>query len=355
VNFSNRIYQIDLFRFIAALMVVLYHYLFVSQSIKGLTNVRFNEVGTFFKYGYLGVDLFFIISGFVIMLSVKHRSLKKFMISRFLRLYPIYWMCILITFLVTLFLGSPKFQSSFQELLVNTTMFQGVFGVKSIDGVYWSLLVELKFYMLIAIYLIVNNFKKISLNYLLFLWLLITVLHLFFREAFVFKVLNYFFVLEWSSYFIAGIVFFQIFKNRLNFSKAFLLIVCLSISIYNAVLRIESLESAYDSLFSPYVIACILSIFYLLMVLVSTGKLRSLNSPKLLKMGLLTYPLYLLHQYVGYVLFDALEPYINKYLILGFTVGLMILLSYVISAKLDPLLGGFLRQKFKFLQRDTRI
>ena len=65
----NRIYQIDLFRFIAAVCVVLYHYLFRGWAADNMSDLSFNKIGHFFKYGYLGVNLFFIISGFVIILS----------------------------------------------------------------------------------------------------------------------------------------------------------------------------------------------------------------------------------------------------------------------------------------------
>jgi len=86
----KRIYQIDLFRFIAAFAVVLYHYLYRGYAAGNMSLLRFDGVGEYFRYGYLGVDLFFIISGFVIAFSIKHLSLRKFFNSRFKRLYPIF-------------------------------------------------------------------------------------------------------------------------------------------------------------------------------------------------------------------------------------------------------------------------
>lgn len=102
---TKRLYQIDLFRFIAALMVVLFHYTFrgfiVNSSI-----VAFPFLGFIFKYGYLGVDLFFMISGFVIYMSIENSSLLNFLKSRIVRLYPAFWICVSITALfIYLFMG----------------------------------------------------------------------------------------------------------------------------------------------------------------------------------------------------------------------------------------------------------
>ena len=57
---KNRVYQIDLFRFLAALAVVLYHYLYRgwASTSDNKINIEFTEVGSYFKYGYLGVDFF---------------------------------------------------------------------------------------------------------------------------------------------------------------------------------------------------------------------------------------------------------------------------------------------------------
>ena len=81
-----RIYELDAFRGIAAMAVVLYHY-----------STRYNEifdVTSFlnFSFGWMGVPLFFILSGFVITLSVNRcKSPFEFLYRRFIRLYPTYW------------------------------------------------------------------------------------------------------------------------------------------------------------------------------------------------------------------------------------------------------------------------
>jgi peptidoglycan/LPS O-acetylase OafA/YrhL len=133
----------------------------------------------YFKYGYLGVDLFFIISGFVIAFSIKHLSLRKFCYSRFKRLYPMYWICLLLTFIVSYFWGAPRYHVTFTQLLANLTMVQKLWGQGDVDGAYWSLYVELKFYLIIALFLILNRFKKISLDYLVYFWLLLSSLRFF--------------------------------------------------------------------------------------------------------------------------------------------------------------------------------
>ncbi len=123
-----------------------------------MSTVNFNKINSVFKYGYLGVDIFFIISGFVISLSIKHNSLRKFIAFRFTRLYPIYWVAVFLTFLITLIFGAPRYSADFNQFVINLTMFQNYLGIKSIDGVYWSLFVEMKFYIfIICTFLMINK------------------------------------------------------------------------------------------------------------------------------------------------------------------------------------------------------
>jgi peptidoglycan/LPS O-acetylase OafA/YrhL len=76
-----RLHEIDLLRICAAVSVMAYHYLF-SAYAGGLSTLRFPNADVIARYGYLGVDLFFTISGFVVMLSAWDRGPRSFVISR---------------------------------------------------------------------------------------------------------------------------------------------------------------------------------------------------------------------------------------------------------------------------------
>ena len=95
-----RIYIIDFFRFLASVMVVVYHYFSLNQIL-----VISPDLKNYFKYGYLGVDFFFILSGFLIALSITNKSIFNFLSSRIRRLYPTYWISVIITSFFIYFFG----------------------------------------------------------------------------------------------------------------------------------------------------------------------------------------------------------------------------------------------------------
>ena len=355
---NNRIYQIDLFRFIAALGVVLFHYLFRGWALgDNRCNINFNEIGHFFKYGYLGVDLFFIISGFVIVLSIKHNSISKFVISRLSRLYPIYWICVFLTFLAIKLYGSPQYHATLKQLFFNMSMFQNYMGVKNIDGVYWTLFVEMKFYIfIIGTYLILKKNLKITIDQLIFFWLFISLIYIPFNDLLVFKILNYFLILTWSSYFIAGIIFYQIYKRGLSYKYLILISIAFALSIYHSFIKTIHLESTYNTSFSPIVAGIVIFVFYILMLLVTTNKMKSINSHKLIKLGMLTYPLYLIHQNIGYIALNNLGDYSNKYLLVFAIILAMIIISYILSAFYEPIVSGFIKKRLeKFRTKYKRV
>ena len=97
-----------------------------------------------FKFGYLGVNFFFMLSGFVIMASAHNRSAIKFGLLRALRLYPAFLSCLLITLVVLYLCGNEL--PSLVAIVLNGLILNDYFGVPNIDGVYWTLQAELKFY-----------------------------------------------------------------------------------------------------------------------------------------------------------------------------------------------------------------
>ncbi|HEX8659294.1 MAG TPA: acyltransferase family protein, partial [Hymenobacter sp.] len=83
-----RLYEIDLLRFLAALSVVIYHFTFFGKRNAQYNPLYFDELGEVTRYGYLGVHLFFMISGYVVLLSAQGKTIRQFFLSRISRLYP---------------------------------------------------------------------------------------------------------------------------------------------------------------------------------------------------------------------------------------------------------------------------
>ena len=101
-------------------------------------------------FGRIGVVCFFLISGFVIpfSFSTEEGALKKFVIRRFFRLYPVYWASIAIALITAFFLSGNIF--GIKTVLANITMLQKFFSEQHIQGLYWTLQVEVIFYCLCA-------------------------------------------------------------------------------------------------------------------------------------------------------------------------------------------------------------
>ena len=105
-----------------------------------------------FEDGRYGVQLFFLISGFVILMTARRAGgAMPFAIARFSRLYPPYWVALALTTVVVAALGPELLQRRAAEVAVNTTMVQAAVGLRHVDDSYWSLSVELLFYAIITL------------------------------------------------------------------------------------------------------------------------------------------------------------------------------------------------------------
>jgi len=344
----KRMYHIDLLRFIAALYVLFFHYCFRGYLKDGLSTIQFTSLEGFSKYGYLGVDLFFIISGFVILMSAQNSDIIKFMISRFSRLYPAYWVCLLLTATVMLFFGPALQKLSVSDILLNLTMFHGFFGIPHVDGVYWSLIVELKFYIIIGIILLFQGIKHIKLFALLLLG--IAIMQLFFPFEDVsspIKLLYFITFPNWSSYFIAGIFFFLLYKEGFKWYYLIAIFACYFTSLLYAFQHANNLALQFNREFNHVIVALFITIFYLVSYFISLDKLNIINKKYFLTLGVITYPLYLIHQNIGYVIITTFAPYLNKWVLLSLLIVFMLLLSLLIHKIIEKPLGNYFRSKLK--------
>lgn len=157
-----RLRHIDALRAIAALLVVWRH---VADAFVGLrvgADGRWlASVGASIDAGRIGVVAFFLISGYVIPFSIhpeRPAAIGTFLIKRFFRIYPAYWLSIPLGAFATCWLWGRPF--GLREFLVNLTLLQDFFGVTAAEGLYWTLLVEWAFYLLCVVLLLCGSLGR---------------------------------------------------------------------------------------------------------------------------------------------------------------------------------------------------
>ena len=346
---KERLYEIDLLRFIAAVAVMLYHYTFSGYlDHSSLVPVEFPILAEYTQYSYLGVNLFFLISGFVILLSAMNRSAFGFASSRFIRLYPAFWVSVSLSAFVLYLFGAPHFDINLSQYLMNMTMVSGFIGVKPIDGVYWTLLIEMVFYTLIFFLLFFKKIKYIEL--FLGLWLGIVLLSLFMTLP---KIARFFFFPEWAPLFIGGALLYLIYARGWDLTRSLLLFSAYILTLYFTVLEARELTKLYNTEFSSSIAILGVSAFYGFFVLMITNKTGWLRSKKFIKIGLLTYPLYLFHANIGYLAFKYFSGTVNKYILLAGIIVVMIVLAGLIHRYLEKPLSNYLHRKSQQLQNSS--
>jgi peptidoglycan/LPS O-acetylase OafA/YrhL len=143
---APRIAELDALRGLAALAVVLFHYLDRYDELHDhVTDPLF-----YIPFGARGVQLFFVISGFVIFMTLQRaKRPMDFVVSRFSRLYPGYWVAIIVTTLTVQGLDVGYYQRPMLDVVLNFTMLQKLSFIPAddIEGAYWTLYVELWFYV----------------------------------------------------------------------------------------------------------------------------------------------------------------------------------------------------------------
>ncbi|SIT76628.1 acyltransferase family protein [Pontibacter indicus] len=278
----NRLLFLDALRGIAALSVALFHYTSVYRSLYGH---RFSPAFDF-DYGLFGVELFFMISGFVIFFSFDRiKSGSEFLFNRGIRLYPTYWFSMITTFLVVQTFGLPGFETTFTDMLVNLTMFQKLARVPDVDGVYWSLFSEWMFYLMMLGLFMTNNLKRIL--WVGPVWVLLSLVH---KYAFSFGPVGAILNLYHGVFFYAGILFYLLMKQpekqNVFFAHLLFCIACI-VALYLP-----------EGLPHTLVVISFFGIIYLGL----KDKMEFLVNKALLFLGGISYALYLIHQFVGYVI-----------------------------------------------------
>ncbi len=146
----ERVRYLDGLRGVAALAVVFQHVAeIIISNDPALAPFLLPAFLYYFNAGRFGIALFFLISGFVIPFSFKKpHPIRNFAISRFFRLYPAYWLSLALALVIFPLLTNEIYSTP--RILANVTMVQAAFGQHDVIGAYWTLFIELAFYVLCA-------------------------------------------------------------------------------------------------------------------------------------------------------------------------------------------------------------
>jgi peptidoglycan/LPS O-acetylase OafA/YrhL len=336
----SRVNEIDLLRFLAALSVVLYHYAFRGYAANGLSVMPYPYLAPAAKYGYLGVELFFMISGFVVLMTAAaSERLRDFCISRIVRLYPAFWACCTITYAATLAFGSPQ-AATFVQYLFNMTMLSGLSRTPPIDGAYWSLLVEIRFYALVAAVLALGRIHQAQR--FLVLWLLacialeiLVTLPINSIPALALHYLRFLLIADYATYFVAGALCFLIWSKGVSLTRLAFLLASWALAISQSGASIQKFEESYRTVLDSGIVNGILTTFFLVMLLISLRRTGSIARYRWPLAGAISYPLYLLHHNIGFMVFNRLYPAINAHVLLWGTVIVVIGAAYAVHTVVE--------------------
>lgn len=279
----GRVEVIDYLRLAAALAVMCFHYLYNgirNGKVSSLTHGPLAEVAS---YGYLGVHLFFMISGYVITASVHGKSARQFAVGRALRLYPTFWAALAITTCFALVLGGERMGVTAPQVLVNLTMIPTLLGQPFVDGVYWTLLYELSFYGAVFVLILCGQGERVA-SFMPAWAFLMLYIELFAPDlAGAAPYLGGYFI-----WFAAGAIVASIAESGWSLYRG--------AGLLAAYLPIWGFELTVESVLKTLIVLAVLSTLI--------PRVRALHLPGSATAGALTYPVYLLHAHIGYMLLD---------------------------------------------------
>jgi peptidoglycan/LPS O-acetylase OafA/YrhL len=299
-----------------------------------------------FNLGVTAVDLFFMISGFVIFLTLKKsKNWKDFAISRFSRLYPVYWT--VVTFTAILIIIQNGFSVSFGwRYLANMTMFQSYFRQENLDKSYWTMIVEMLFYLYMVVIFVSKKLKAIEIiGSITMLPIFIYSLPFFKYElSGVHKILSGGLpLINHFPLFFAGILFYKIKPGDSNKRSYLLILLCF---ICQLLLFNDGGRSHYFISLPQYL--GMLTIYFLTFILFIKNKLKFLINRYTLFLGSISFSLYLLHEYIS---LTVIMPWLNAmgmnfYLAMAIDILIVIILAYTITKLIEQPAMRYIRNKY---------
>jgi peptidoglycan/LPS O-acetylase OafA/YrhL len=344
---KSRIDYLDGLRGIAIFLVLVFHAYSRWSNIVPYGEVYKNF--PLFRQGFLGVQLFFLISGFVIFMTLdKTKNLKQFIYKRWLRLFPAMLLAsTLIYFTSHFFYERPEGIPNILSLLPGITFIEPEWWskligieIKPLEGAFWSIYVEFKFYMIAGfIYFILGRKYLIPSLFVLFIF---SILISYISDEVDITCINIIqricseLSLKHFGWFTSGALFYLFYQSK----KESHFFIAVGISIFSS-LFVGNLTSIISVL--------ILSGLFATSLRVVTIQ-RILATKILVFFGFISYPLYLLHENAlvsMIVKSPSYFPWMNPFFYPVIPISILSLTSFLIAKRYEEKV----RNKIEFVRK----
>lgn len=309
----GRLDHVDGLRAVAILWVAIYHFAyFWTPAGLGTNLTPYGDVLADIPLaaeGYLGVYLFFIVSGFVIAMSLQRSAaIGQFALNRAIRLWPTLIICGTLTFGVTLTLGPAELSRSVMEYLISLTFIPpphvgkiiGIPDMEWLDGAYWSLWTEVRFYIIAALLYFAAK-SRFLLSWSAFALICASIHVSAYTYGGPFNGLSRLLFAEYQPYFSAGIALAAIRFGAGGFGAYALLIAAIFQAFAYPWL-------AQGGISGPEMAGLIIVFVFAIPTMLSREAIPVLSSKFMVTLGVASYAYYLLHQNLGLSLLNHLSP-----------------------------------------------
>lgn len=311
-NSKHRALSLDLLRVFAAFWVMTCHWSsqgFYYGLLKHPYANKFwpKEWENFLQSGFLGVDLFFIISGAVISGSAIQNRSTKFCESRILRIWPLYFLVTAISIVVV-----PFFVNGQQDrinYLPSLLMLQWWTGHPTIVGPSWTLFNEIRFYAAIAILIFFAKPNRESLLRFAHVWLCLLLL----SPSLHIPALDFLIISDYGPHFVLGIYIWNFKSLKQIVRNGIPILVALSL----VLLRVQKSIWSNPAITQKFWILIFFFTLIFLMWLLLIFEFRPPTQVEklILTLSRMTYPFYLIHETLGMIFISILYSYSQNILI----------------------------------------
>lgn len=335
-----RLGALDGLRFLAAAGVMLYHFTVRNSQAWGTSPAEvFPNVGKWVVYGSLGPELFLVISGFVILMTAWDRTVANVAASRIARLFPAYWAGVLLTGALLLWLWPAGKDVTPGQVAVNLTMLQSLFDIGNVDGVYWTLWAELRFYALILVFVAVGITRRRALVFAT-LWPAAALV----ADAAGPGWLRTLLVAQYAPLFAAGMVLFVIRRSGHSRGAWWLVAANTAAAVWLVVPdQLANLARNTDIVPSGVVIGVVVVASIALVAVVTLTRVARIDWRWLTTLGALTYPLYLVHEHWGWWVIAHLSGWLPPYVTLAFATAFALAMAVAIHHGVERRVGPRMR------------